>query len=381
MTRGSIRIPFTGPLPPPVITPPSAKSISGAIDAITAFFAAETSPLLRGIDVGRNSQTVLLTGAGISVPSGLSDYRGEEGTYTRNKSYRPIYYHEFVTRHEARKRYWARSFMGWPGMEKAKPNATHRAITELGKKGYISSIITQNVDSFHSKAHPDIPILELHGYLRSLVCINCRSLLPRDNFQQSLEALNPKWAEFLAKMLETGALDTDNPEEQRKKGLILNPDGDVDLPDAPYSTFRYPACPHCLEKPPVLPDGTTARVEVDSGGAWSPVSSAGILKPAVVMFGESIDNDVKVAAEEAIDEAGRLLVVGSSLATFSAWRLVERAHRRGMAIGILNKGGVRNERALFEEIHGELAAGTHVRCSQKAEQTLPDVASRLQYLE
>lgn len=271
--------------------------------------------------------------------------------------------------------------MGWPGMEKAKPNATHWAITELGKKGYISSIITQNVDSFHPKAHPDIPILELHGYLRSLVCINCRGFLPRDTFQRSLEALNPKWTEFLVRMLETGALDTDNPEEQRKKGLILNPDGDVDLPDAPYSTFRYPACPHCLEKPPELPDGTTARVEVDNSGAWSPASSAGILKPAVVMFGESIDNDVKTAAEEAIDDAGRLLVVGSSLATFSAWRLVERAHRRGMAIGILNEGGVRNERALFEEIRGEITAGTHVRCSHKAELTLPDVASRLQNID
>lgn len=271
--------------------------------------------------------------------------------------------------------------MGWPGMEKAKPNATHSAITELGKKGYISSVVTQNVDSFHSKAHPDIPILELHGYLRSLVCIDCRRLLPRDTFQQSLETLNPRWAEFLLKMIETGALDTDNPEEQREKGLRLNPDGDVDLPSAPYSTFRYPACPHCLEKPPVLPDGTTARVEVDNSGAWSPASNAGILKPAVVMFGESIDNNVKIAAEEAIDEAGRLLVVGSSLATFSAWRLVERAHRRGMPIGIVNMGGVRNEKTLFKEIRGEVTAGTHVRCSHKAELTLPHVASMLQGLD
>ncbi|KAK2765476.1 hypothetical protein FQN54_008330 [Arachnomyces sp. PD_36] len=381
MTKTSIRIPFTGPLPPPIITPPSAKTISGAIDALTAFFSAETSPLLRGTDVGRNSQTVLLTGAGISVASGLSDYRGDNGTYTRNQSYRPIYYHEFISRHESRKRYWARSFMGWPGMEKAGPNTTHRAITELGRKGYISSIITQNVDSFHSKAHPDIPILELHGYLRSLVCINCRRLLPRDEFQRSLETLNPKWAEFLLEMIETGALDTNNPEEQRKKGLKLNPDGDVDLPNAPYTTFRYPACTHCLEKPPVLADGTTAKVEVDSSGAWLPDSNAGILKPAVIMFGESIDADVKTAAEEAIDEAGRLLVVGSSLATFSAWRLVERAHRRGMPIGILNIGGVRNEKALFHELSGKVPLGTHVRCSHKAESTLPHVASRLQPLD
>ncbi|KAJ9394182.1 hypothetical protein DTO282F9_8899 [Paecilomyces variotii] len=347
MTTPAIRIPFTGPLPPPIIVPRSASTVSGAIDAITSFFTAAPSPLLRGVDVGRNAQTVLLTGAGISVASGLSDYRGENGTYIRNKSYRPTYYHEFVTRHEARKRYWARSFVGWPGLLRAKPNATHRAIRDLGEKGYISSVVTQNVDSFHSIAHPNLHTLELHGYLRSVICISCRRHIPREEYQQSLRRLNPAWAEFLDEIVESGALDTDNPEEQRRRGLKVNPDGDVDLAHAPYSMFRYPACPHCLESPPLLADGSKSRVDVESDGAWSPGSTAGILKPAVIMFGENIGLDVKIAAEEAIDDAGRLLVVGSSLATFSAWRLVERAYKRGMPIGILNLGGVRNETVIF----------------------------------
>lgn len=380
MTTPSIRIPFTGALPPAIITPPSARTVAGAIDAVSSFFTAPPSPHLRGIDVGRNSQTVLLTGAGISVASGLSDYRGEHGTYITNKTYRPIYFHEFVTRHESRKRYWARSFVGWPGLQKAKPNSSHWAIKDLWKKGYLSSVVTQNVDSFHHMAHPELPTIELHGYLRSVVCTSCQNQFPRVGFQKSLEKLNPAWAEFVEKMLASGALDTDNLEEQRRKGLKLNPDGDVDLAEAPYSTFRYPACPTCLEKPPVLKDGTQSQVEVESDGAWLPTSSAGILKPAVIMFGENVDSMVKTAAEEAIDDAGRLLVLGSSLATFSAWRLVERAYKRGMPVGIINVGGVRNESLLFGD--GQLdvrpeSQQEYVRCSLLSEKVLPPIAAQL----
>ncbi|KAL4788441.1 DHS-like NAD/FAD-binding domain-containing protein [Aspergillus varians] len=378
MTTPAIRIPFTSPLPAPIIVPPSASSVSGAIDAFLKFLTAAPSPYLRGVDVGRNSQTVLLTGAGISVASGLSDYRGENGTYVTNKTYRPIYFHEFATRHESRKRYWARSFVGWPGLQKAKPNSTHWAVRDLGAKGYVSSLITQNVDSFHRTAHPEIPSVELHGYLRSVVCLSCRNQFPRTEFQKSLEKLNPAWADFLAKMVDIGALDTHNPEEQQLRGLKLNPDGDVELPAAPYSTFRYPSCPTCLEKPPRLQDGTRARVEVERDGAWLPTSRAGILKPAVIMFGENIEPHVKLAAEEAIDDAGRLLVLGTSLATYSAWRLVERAYKRGMPVGIINLGGVRNETVLLNEADkGGDISSRYTRCSLNSDSVLPFVASQL----
>lgn len=375
MTTPAIRIPFTGPLPPAIIVPSTAASLAGAIDAVSAFFTAPPSSNLRGVDVGRHSQTVVLSGAGISVASGLSDYRGDHGTYRRNKSYRPIYFHEFTSQHESRKRYWARSFVGWPGLVKAKPNSTHWAIRDLANMGYISSVVTQNVDSFHSIAHPELPTLELHGYLRAVVCTTCRNQVPRATFQSALEKLNPAWAEFLARMVEQGALDTDNPDEQRRKGLKLNPDGDVDLAEAPYSTFRYPSCPTCLDSPPTLKDGTRGHVEVEHDGAWLPSSTAGVLKPAVTMFGENIDPAVKSAAEEAIDDAGRLLVLGSSLATYSAWRLVERAHKRGMPIGIINVGGVRNESVLFGDL-GKLQTD-HVRCSYPTQSILPPVVAGL----
>ena len=368
MQKSLIRIPYTGPLPPPIIIPGYASTAAGAIAALQKFIAEPVSPL-----GSPKRKTVLLTGAGLSVASGLADYRGADGTYTQNKTYRPIYYSEFVTNHEARKRYWARSFLGWTNLHRARPNAAHRAVAELGKLGLLSSVITQNVDSFHPKAHPDLRTLELHGFLRSLICVQCRQHYPRDEFQQRLSFLNPTWAAFLAEMLEAGALDTENPAERRKKGLKTNPDGDVDLPDAPYTTFRYPACPACLKNPPKLADGLISRVEIDSDGAWAPSSNAGVLKPAVIMFGESIPAPVKATAEEAIDEAGKILVIGSSLATYSAWRLVKRAKERKMPIGIMNIGGVRGEEAFFEGMGEDNEGKTAYRSSVRAEEVLPAV--------
>ncbi|KAI4217095.1 MAG: hypothetical protein LQ351_000404 [Letrouitia transgressa] len=364
-----MRIPYTGPLPPPVIVPKYADTPAGAVAALIRFLSAPTTRQLPKPFGSIKNQTVLLTGAGVSVASGLADYRGSAGTYTLNKMYRPIYYNEFITNHEARKRYWARSFMGWTSLHRARPNAAHWAIRDI------------DVDSFHSSAHPELPTVELHGYLRSLVCIQCKNHLPRDKFQQSLRDLNPEWADFLDEMLDAGALDTENPEERRKRGLRTNPDGDVDLPSAPYTTFRYPACPTCLADPPSLPNGSRARVEIDSDGAWSPRSGGGILKPAVIMFGESIAADIKTAAEDAIDSADRMLVVGSSLATYSAWRLVKKAKERNMPIGVINLGGIRGEEDLFTKdvVTGDGSLG--VRCSESADKILPLVALGLAALK
>ena len=373
MSKPLMRIPYTGPLPPAIIIPKAATTVSAAATAIAQFLSAPPSTSLRGVDNVHNHQTVLLTGAGISVASGLADYRGKNGTYTQNKSYRPIYFHEFVASHEARKRYWARSFLGWTSLHKSKPNAAHYAVGELGKRGLVRSVITQNVDSFHPTAHPNLPTVELHGFLRFLVCLNCRQLMPRDEFQSWLSKLNPAWATFLKELLESGALETKNPDERRQRGYRTNPDGDADVPGAPYTTFRYPACPTCLKKAPILADGSKGRVEVDADGAWSPTSDAGLLKPNVIMFGESIPADVKVQAEEAIDGAGRILVVGSSLATYSAFRLVNRAHDQGMPIGVLNLGGVRNEAALLGEYEDATDGQVVVRASLAAEDVLPEV--------
>lgn len=364
MRKPLMRIPYTDLLPAPTTYPAGATTLSGAVAALQEFF---TSPAPRGLP----PSTVVLSGAGLSVASGLADYRGVNGTYRVNKTYRPIYYHEFLSNHEARKRYWARSFLGWTTLHKASPNAGHYAIRDLGELGLVSRVITQNVDSFHPKAHPHIPTLELHGYLRATVCTSCRTEFPRDAFQDELARLNPAWAAFLADVLASGALETEDPDERRRRGFRTNPDGDVDLPDAPYTTFRYPACPSCLANPPTLADGSRAVVEVDSQGAWKSPSSAGILKPAVVMFGESIAADVKHAAEEAIDGAGRLLVLATSLATYSAWRLAKRAKDRGMPMAVVNMGGVRGEDAFFADMDPRGTGAQGLRVELSTQELLP----------
>lgn len=401
-----MRIPYTDPLPLPRILPRSASNPSGAIAALASFLNAPPSPHLRPPPFAATASaaptrrdadsTVLLTGAGISVASGLADYRGTNGTYTLNKTYRPIYYSEFVANHHMRRRYWARSYLGWTNLHKAQPNPAHWAVRDLGEMGVLRSVITQStspsyhnhegfsddvvadVDSFHPTAHPSLPTLELHGYLRALVCLSCRSEYPRAQFQQRLSALNPAWAAFLDEMIASGALATENPAERRARGLKTNPDGDVDVPDVDYDTFRYPACPVCLESG----GGEQGKVEVDADGAWveGAGAAAGVLKPAVIMFGESIPAAVKSAAEEAVDGAGRVLVVGSSLATYSAWRLVKRAKEQGMPIGILNIGGVRGEEAFFESVPGENDGRWAVRSAESTDLVLPGLVERMRTL-
>lgn len=372
MKKSLLRIPYTAEFAPPPVVPASANSLQGAVTALGEFLTSSL-PRRRGLP----ENTVVLSGAGLSVASGLADYRGTNGTYRLNKTYRPIYYHEFLSSHEARKRYWARSFLGWTTLNKAKPNAGHYAVRDLAQYSNVRNVITQNVDSFHPKAHPDIPTLELHGYLRSLVCTSCHNEFPRDVFQEDLARLNPAWAAFLAEAIASGALDTENPEERRARGMRTNPDGDVDLPDAPYTTFRYPACQHCLANPPPAPDGTRHKVEIDQDGAWASPSTAGILKPAVIMFGESIPGVVKEAAEQAVDGSGRMLVLATSLATYSAWRLAKRAKDRGMPIAIVNMGGVRGEETFITDLHAGQSGAEGVRIDMTTERLLPDLVSVL----
>lgn len=262
-------------------------------------------------------------------------------------------------------------------MHNAKPNAGHYAVRDLGDLGFVNNVITQNVDSFHPRAHPRIPTLELHGYLRATVCTSCKQEYPRQEFQQQLARLNPRWAELLEEALASGALNTEDPVEKRFRGLRTNPDGDVDLPDAPYTTFRYPPCPKCLERPTPMQDGEPHTVRADSEGAWTPPSNGGILKPAVVMFGESITARVKTNAENAIDSAGKLLVLGTSLATYSAWRLAKRARDRGMPIAIVNMGGVRGEEQFFAGLIPDQRGEMGVRVEISTDELLPALVAEL----
>lgn len=272
-------------------------------------------------------------------------------------------------------------------MEKVQPNRTHEAVSQLWGLGLVSHVITQSteihsshfrrptrliakfldVDSLHHISHPTLPTTELHGTLRDLICLTCRTPYPRTKFQQTLACLNPKWADFLKTISEAGASDNNNSLE---KNIKRNPDGDVDLPGAPYTKFRYPPCPKCLEERP------RGSVLVDADGAHVPNRGGptqAILKPGVIFFGESISSAAKEKAEVAVKSADGILVLGSSLATYSAWRLVRTAHQRGIGIGIVNLGGVRGEDVFF----ADGAQGTRVRIEFPVSDVLGGVVQEL----
>jgi NAD-dependent SIR2 family protein deacetylase len=186
-------------------------------------------------------------------------------------------------------------------------------------------------------------------------------------------------------MLASGALTTEDPAERRAKGLRTNPDGDVEVHGVDYSTFRYPACPRCLSdlqtgKLKLLANGDKPRIAVDADGAWMPTSNAGILKPAVVMFGENVADATKQAVESAVDTADGILVVGSSLATYSAWRIVKKARDKAMRIGMLNLGGVRGEEGFFKRTPIGNTGSLAVRVNHKAHLILPEVVKVLEEL-
>ncbi|KAI1822660.1 SIR2 family histone deacetylase-like protein [Xylaria intraflava] len=373
MGKPSMRIPYKEILPAATIIPKSATTLSGALAALQEFLLAPSS----SSPPDARPATAVLTGAGISVASGLADYRGTKGTYRVNPTYQPIYHSYFVKSHKARKRYWARSFLGWATLHKAKPNATHFAVKDLHDLGLVRSVITQNVDSFHAQAHPDLPTTELHGYLRSCVCISCHQEVPRDDFQKDLARLNPAWADFLGEVIASGALDAENPDDRSFEGLKINPDGDVEIPGVPNSTFRYPPCPKCLADPPYLASGTRAAVRLDDDGAWTHASTAGVLKPAVVMFGESIQESVKTAAEKMVDDADKLLVLGTSLATYSAWRLVRQARNKNKPIAIVNLGGVRDEYNFFLGLSPTQGGAQGARVEMSTTELLPALVEQI----
>jgi NAD-dependent SIR2 family protein deacetylase len=92
----------------------------------------------------RGRRTLVLSGAGISTESGIPDYRGPDGVLRARK---PMTYREFVGSEAARRRYWARSAVGWERLTQARPNPGHAAIARLERNGTVTGVITQNVDS------------------------------------------------------------------------------------------------------------------------------------------------------------------------------------------------------------------------------------------
>lgn len=233
-------------------------------------------------------QVAVITGAGVSTASGIPDYRDVEGRWKRNQ---PVTWQDFVGSAVVRHRYWARSYAGWRHFSETRPNAAHVALAELEQRGRVAGIVTQNVDRLHQRAGSR-HVVDLHGRLDVVVCLDCATRYRRDWLQRRLAAMNPGWADHTPR---------------------IAPDGDADIEDADFSTFRYPDCPRC----------------------------GGMLKPDVVFYGESVPARQRERATELVDAADGVLVVGSTLMVWSSFRLVRAAALRGVSIAAINRGRTR----------------------------------------
>ncbi|MEX2541810.1 MAG: NAD-dependent protein deacetylase [Trueperaceae bacterium] len=260
---------------------------------------AERLDRLASLLVGR--RTLVLSGAGISTESGIPDYRSPERLKRPRK---PMLYQTFVSDELARRRYWARSVLGWQTIEGAVPNAGHQAVARLEAQGVSVGVITQNVDSLHQKAGSS-EVLELHGSLSMILCLGCRTVVGRRALQRRLLDLNPDVAEAV---------------------VTIAPDGDSDVPDDLVTSFIVPECESC----------------------------GGILKPHVVFFGENVPKERVVHSNELLARAQVLMVVGSSLAVMSGMRFVLAALRHGKQVVIINDGPTRADEQATFKLEGRL---------------------------
>lgn len=261
---------------------------------------------------------VVLTGAGCSTRSGIPDYRSPGGAWSRHK---PITYGAFVRSDEVRRFYWARSYRGWARFAAARPNDAHRALAALEPH----FLITQNVDDLHQEAGSR-RVVQLHGRNRVVVCLDCRMEFARADVQERLGALNADWlANAPWSRLHADEAD-------------FAPDGDADVALQAVGGFRVPPCDRC----------------------------GGVLKPAVVFFGESVPPQKVAVAMEHLDEADALLVVGSSLTVWSGFRFVKRAAARGIPVAIVNIGATRGDELATVKVGAECGATLQAALSARA---------------
>ncbi|KAE8634582.1 hypothetical protein XENTR_v10002356 [Xenopus tropicalis] len=213
--------------------------------------------------VSQSQRLFVMTGAGISTESGIPDYRSEGvGLYSRTER-RPIQHSEFVQSQAARRRYWARNFVGWPSFSSHEPNSAHVNLCKWERAGRLHWLVTQNVDALHTKAG-QCRLSELHGCTHRVICLGCQTVTKRSELQERFLNLNPSWNE-------------------QAHGLA--PDGDVFLTDEQVSDFQVPACTKC----------------------------GGILKPQVTFFGDTVNRGFVFSIYEQMKQADAMLIVGSSL--------------------------------------------------------------------
>jgi NAD-dependent SIR2 family protein deacetylase len=236
-----------------------------------------------------------LSGAWLSTESGIPDYRGPTGLARRAT---PMSYQDFTGSAVDRRRYWARSYLGWRHIARSEPNDGHRAVAELSRRGLLTGIITQNVDGLQQAAGA-FGVTELHGSLHRVACLSCGQRTPRAELDRRLAAANPGWE---ARLAAGGRTDR-------------RPDGDAVLDDAAAESFQVADCAACH----------------------------GVLKPDVVFFGENVPGTRVQACYAMVERSRALLVLGSSLTVMSGFRFVRHAARLGRPVVIVNQGPTRGD--------------------------------------
>ena len=245
-------------------------------------------------------RVAVLTGAGMSTDSGIPDYRGPDSPPSN-----PMTIRQFTSDAVFRQRYWARNHVGWRHMDDTLPNAGHRALAALEDASVVTGVITQNVDLLHTKAGSR-NVINLHGTYAQVVCLGCGHTLSRVALAEQLEALNPGFIE----------------RAEAIGGLAVAPDADAFVADT--ASFRYLDCPRC----------------------------AGMLKPDIVYFGESVPKEIVDQAYSLIDRSEALLVAGSSLTVFSGYRFVRHAAARDIPVAIVNRGRTRGDDLATVKVNG-----------------------------
>ncbi len=265
-------------------------TLDGAPGALAGPADQVTEPLGELADLIAAGNVLILSGAGLSTESGIPDYRGPTG---RSRRAEPMTYQTFTGSVAARRRYWARSHIGWRHVARAGPNAGHHAVAELQRRGLLAGIITQNVDGLHQAAGAR-PVIDLHGSLDRVVCLSCTERSSRDTLDRRLRAANPGWAATM-----TG----------------LNADGDAVVPDDQAERFEIVDCESC----------------------------GGVLKPDVVFFGENVPRSRVDDCYALTGRASALLVLGSSLTVMSGYRFVRQAAKLAVPVAIINQGPGRGD--------------------------------------
>lgn len=287
-----------GPAPPPSTdTAVPATGYGEGVDVASPDLDPAVDDLVRLLVRGR--RVVALTGAGVSTASGIPDYRDDAGAWKRRP---PVHLAEYLAGESVRRRYWARSVLGWPAFAAAGPNAAHDALARLEASGRVDHLVTQNVDGLHQKAGSR-RVLDLHGRLHEVECLSCGAREDRDAVQSRLLAAHPHVAGWTGRAA---------------------PDGDADLEGEALASFRPPECLLC----------------------------GGVLKPSVVFFGESVPPARVAQAYARVAEADAILVVGTSLQVFSGFRFVRAAADRGVPIAIVNRGSTRGDALATVRVRG-----------------------------